>query len=88
MVLKIDYDTVKLQKVTYDVKYYVTKNTSSKWRHKNSPFSSSSLSKSCLRSWIQWQRINLNYQLSQKNWHGIGFFPFCCRKTSLDSWFV
>jgi len=37
MILKIDYETVKLQKVIYDVlwrhKDYVTANTSSKWRH-------------------------------------------------------
>jgi len=48
MILKIGYDTVKLQKVTYDVflwhhKDYATENTSSKWRHKNVSFSSPSL---------------------------------------------
>jgi len=50
MVLKIDYDKVKLQKVTYDVflwhhKDYASENTSSKWRHQSFPFSSPSLSK-------------------------------------------
>jgi len=50
MVLKIDYDAVKLRKVTYDVvlwrhKDYVTENTSSKWRHENFLLLSSSLSK-------------------------------------------
>jgi len=43
MILKIDYNTVKLQKVTYGVilwrhKDDATKNTSSKWRHKIFPF--------------------------------------------------
>jgi len=60
MALKIDYDTVKLQKVTFDVTFlwrhkdYVTENTSSKWRHKNFPFSSSSLSKTvvALLTWL------------------------------------
>jgi len=43
MVLKIDYDSVKLQKVTPNVilwrhKYYITENTSSKLRHKKFHF--------------------------------------------------
>jgi len=50
MILKIDYDTVNLQKVTYNVifgrhKDYATENTSLNWGHKIFPFSSPTLSK-------------------------------------------
>jgi len=46
--LKIDYDTVKLRKVTYDVVLWCHKDyatTSSKWRHKIFPLLIPSLSK-------------------------------------------
>jgi len=50
MIIKIDSDIVKLEKVKYLAillrrKDNVTKNTSSKWRHKIFSFSSPSLSK-------------------------------------------
>jgi len=44
MILKIEYDTVKLQKVTYDVIFMTSKRLHHqkyviKWRHKFFPFS-------------------------------------------------
>jgi len=45
MVLKIDYDTVKVQSHILRHKDHVAKNKSSKWCHKIFPFSSPSLIK-------------------------------------------
>jgi len=58
MALKIDYDTIKFQKVTYHIIIDVMKITSPKTRHQNDvtkfPFQAPPWAKSWLLSWFSW----------------------------------